>query len=248
MDEQKRSIEFVLRTRRVVGGLVLLLLLLLAIHVGGLMLTFVFNINHLKGLIPLFSLCHETNVPTFFASFLLLFSSWLFFGLWCLGGTGRRLPNTSAAERRGNWLFLSGIFLFLAIDEFAMIHEMLINPVRAYLEVGGLFYFAWLIPYGLMVLVIGTLLLPHLWMQTPRFRRLFFLSAGVYLSGAIGLEMLGGRYYEAQKGRIDLTYRLYQTVEETLEFCGVLLLLYALLELIRSRVSSVRVQLHASNS
>src|SRR5690606_2124325 len=104
-----------------------------------------------------------------------------------------------------------------AVDEFAIIHERLIKPVREALGTGGLLYFAWIIPYLVAVFALAVLVGPTLWRLGGRFRLLFGLSAGLFLAGAVGVEMLGGRHYEARSGDVDLTYRLYQTVEECLE-------------------------------
>src|SRR5690606_19747598 len=85
---------------------------------------------------------------------------------------------------------------------------------------------------------------PKLWRLGRRFRLLFGLSAAVFLSGAIGVEMLGGRYYEANDETFDLTYRLYQTAEEILEFTGLILLIYPQLLLLGTRASAASLQLH----
>ena len=53
--------------------------------------------------------------------------------------------------------------------------------------------------------------------------------AGVlFLSGAIGLELIGGSYFAAH-GELNMSYVLIVTVEETLEMVGAAVLLYGLL-------------------
>jgi uncharacterized membrane protein len=59
---------------------------------------------------------------------------------------------------------------------------------------------------------------------------LFFLSAGLFLAGTLGLEMAGGRYVEMH-GNGTFTYALIATVEETLELIGLVVFLYALMAL-----------------
>lgn len=187
--------------------------------------------GNVLGLVPLFNLATETNVPTFFATLLLVLNALLFAFVWWTGA--RREPGSRV------WLFLAFVFGFLALDEFAMIHELTIEPVRNSLGTGGLLYFAWLIPYAAAVVVVGSAVAPVIWKLGNRFRALFGLAAVLYLGGAMGVEMLGGRYYEAQQATVDLRYRLFQTVEETLEFSGLIALVYALLELLRTRSKAV---------
>ena len=50
----------------------------------------------------------------------------------------------------------------------------------------------------------------------------------MFLSGAIGLELVGGAYVAAH-GAINMSYVLIATVEETLEMVGAAVLLYGLL-------------------
>lgn len=204
-------------------------------HGVGLVMTYALGHGNLLGLVPLFNLATETNVPTFFATFLLMLNTLLFAFVWWTGA--EREPGSRV------WLFLAFVFVFLALDEFAMIHELLIEPVRAWLDTGGLLYFAWLIPYAAAIVVIGAAVAPAIWKLGNRFRALFGLAAALYLGGAMGVEMLGGRYYEAQQATVDLRYRLFQTVEETLEFSGLILLVYTLLELLRLRTKGVFVRI-----
>ncbi|MDV2991298.1 MAG: hypothetical protein N4J56_000952 [Chroococcidiopsis sp. SAG 2025] len=86
---------------------------------------------------------------------------------------------------------LSVIFLFLAIDEFASLHEKLIEPIHSKLNTSG-FYFAWVIPgaaFTFVCLLIFTRFLGHLPTQT---RRLFLLAGSLYVGGTLGMEMIGG--------------------------------------------------------
>jgi hypothetical protein len=174
----------------------------------------------------------ERNIPTYFASLLLLISSALFFLVW---------KSTKTTERyRYVWLLLSIVFCVLSVDEFATLHELLIRPVRDSLGTTGIFYFAWVIPYGIAVLLLAILVLPAFLRLERRFIALFFSSAAIYLGGALGVEMLGASYAE-KTAVADLTYRAYQTVEESLEFVGLLILVYTLMSLLQARVDGFTV-------
>jgi hypothetical protein len=94
-----------------------------------------------------FNLDREYNFPTFFMTLMLLTCSVL---LVVIGESKRDIKGGF----RWHWTVLGIIFLYLASDEILMIHERATGPVRDMLHVGGLFYFAWIIPAGIIVLVI----------------------------------------------------------------------------------------------
>lgn len=230
-----RNIGIAANPARVLTRLIAIFLALLAAHFVGLVLTYGFGHDQVWGLVPLFNIGLERNVPTFFASFLLFFCGLLFLLL-------RQL--SSPADRGTSvWLLLSLTFIFLSIDEFASIHELLIKPVREGLGAGGLLFFAWVIPYGVAVIALAFAVTPFLWSLGGRYRFLFGASAAAYLGGAIGIEMLGGAHLESQDLVIDLTYRLFQTLEESLEFTGLLILAYTLVDLIRMQSPQVTVNI-----
>lgn len=224
-----------LNTKRLTWLAAGLFLLLFTAHCAGLVLSYGLGYHHVFGLVALFNMATEYNVPTLFASVLLLVNSLLFLVLF--------LTDTSDQRARRAWLLLAVAFSFLAVDEAVLLHERLIEPVRAWLGVGGYLYFAWVIPYAIGVAVLGLFVTAPIWRLGWRFRCLFSLAAVAYLGGAVGIEMLGGYYYEANQRRVDLTYRLYQTLEETLEFCGLLILLFTLLELLKARYSTITLRL-----
>jgi len=78
-------------------------------------------------------------------------------------------------------------------------------------------------------LVLAAIFLPRWWQLEPTPRWWFAASAAVYLSGAVGFEMIGGAIYEASNGQGGAAYALAYTVEETLEMVGLVMLTYTLL-------------------
>lgn len=229
------SIDVCLAPARVARALLVVFALLLLAHAGGLFLTFALHYGDPLGLIRLFNIALERNIPTFFEGGLFVIAALLFLLL-------ARLPWHDLAERR-LWLVLAATFVFLALDETLAIHERLIDPVRTHLHTGGFLFFAWVVPYSIAVLALAIWATPKFWRLGTRFRILFGLSAVVFLSGAVGMEMLGGRYYQGNHETVDLTYRLFQTVEETLEFMGLILLIYTQLALLRTRTTEASLRL-----
>lgn len=123
-------------------------------------------------------------------------------------------------------LVLACVFAGLSIDEFAGIHELLNRPLRAALHTGGLLYFPWvLVGAGValtMVAAFGRLVLA----QPPPVRSPLIVAAALFLSGAIGVEMLAAPYYETV-GKATLIHSLLVTLEEFLEMSGVAVFIYA---------------------
>lgn len=193
-----------------------------------------FDHDYMHGLAPLLNFDNESNIPTLYSSFALIIASIL---LCAIG-----LAHKSANEPSVAWLFLAIIFLFLSIDEMASIHERLIEPLRESLNTTGLLYFAWVIPYGCILLVFVTLYLKFLWQLPKSISLLFIISGTMYVAGAIGFELLGGRHFELY-GRANIGYAAYYTCEELLEMIGIALFIYTLLTYISSEFKPVVIKL-----
>ncbi len=167
-------------------------------------------------LVAFFSLSYEANFPTWYASCL------LFTCALVLGGICRSVCQ-KGAQRCFHWGLLSGIFFYLSLDEAVGIHEHL----GGRLQLGGLFYFDWVVYAGMAVLLIGLIFIPFL-RRLPRSTRNAFMVAGfIYITGALLMELPLGLWTE-QHGDQNLTYALIDFVEEVLELIGISLFLMTL--------------------
>ena len=175
----------------------------------------------------LFFIDGEGNLPALYSTLLFLLTAGLF--LMVAKAAGR------AGDSRRIWLVLAILFVFLALDESLSIHERLIDPLRATWNMTGYFYYAWIIPYGIGVLLLSIFAFPVFWRMPKGIRFWFGLSAAVYLSGAIGLEMISGKYLVMKNENKDIVWILMVTLEETLEMAGLIILTYAQLLLLRHR-------------
>jgi hypothetical protein len=168
----------------------------------------------------------EGNIPSWFSSTLLLLCSILLSAI------------TSARKRdydsyTSYWRGLSIIFLFLSLDEAVSIHERFVEPLRSSWDTNGLFYFAWVIPWGAFVVAFSCLYIKFL-INLPRETRYLFIAAGVlYISGAIGMKLLQGLQVSNTHNERNLLYFATTTVEELLEMSGTILFLYALMRYTR---------------
>ena len=175
------------------------------------------------GLVPLFNVNIESNIPTFYATFLLLIVT-LFLVLITL------LEKSRNGVDIVYWRNLSCIFFCMAVDEFVSLHEMLVIPLRRLLgtEHLGMFYFTWVIP-GMLVVLVFTLYFLRFWLSLElKTRQTFFVAGVLFISGCIGMEMIGGWYADIH-GTETLVYSLLTTVEESLEMCGVLVFIWGLM-------------------
>ena len=84
--------------------------------------------------VRLFILSGEANIPSWYASSTLLLCSILLAMIAC----GKKRAGDSYLM---HWSALSVIFLFLSLDEAAMIHEMTIKPLQTHFNASGFLYY-----------------------------------------------------------------------------------------------------------
>ena len=187
------------------------------------------------GLVRLFDLDYENNVPTWYQSLTLLFCSILLAAI----AFEKKIKSSSWFYQ---WRNLSIIFLFLSLDEMVSIHEMLVQPLKQGLHTSGLLTYAWVIPGAIFVLIVFLKYLKFLLFLPVKTRNLFLLAGTLYVGGAIGLEMVGG-YINNLYGSENLMYLAEVIGEEFLEMSGVLVFIYALLSYISLHVKYVQVHI-----
>jgi hypothetical protein len=140
----------------------------------------------------LFDLNAELNVPTLFSAGLFVVNALLLWRVW---------QQRQARYASPVWLLLTVMFLFLAVDDMAHVHERLTAPMRAWLGTSGPFYYAWVVPCGALTTVLAMAFVP-VWRRLPPKARMWLaLSAATYVGGSIGWEMVGGAYFEAVRSR-----------------------------------------------
>lgn len=177
--------------------------------------------DELFGLIDLFDFAIEGNVPTLYSAVSMLFCS-------ALLALITHANWHKSDGKRFYWLGLTIVFFFLAIDEGTAIHEAVGTFMERYMHARGALYFLWVVPYGVATLVFALAYSKFVW-GLPRDTRARFVAAGViFLTGALGIEMLGAREADLH-GYTTVTYCLLYSLEEMLEMLGIILFIYALL-------------------
>ncbi len=159
-------------------------------------------------LVAFFSLSYEQNLPTWYASSLLLSCAGL---LVAIGNDARERDRRFALA----WLVLGAGFAAMSLDEASELHEDLYGIVDG----GDLIYFDWVIPAGLAVVAIAAAFVPFLRaLPAPR-RRDVLVAGALYLGGALFMELPLG-WWTAGYGADSAGYALIDWIEETLELVG----------------------------
>lgn len=207
------------------SGLFLTATFLFLAHVLG---RIFFDVGYDTGM---FNLDVEKNIPSVYSALLLVLSGFL---LILITIKTRKLKKKFAAH----WFFLGIVFIFLAADEFFVIHEEWMNPIRENLNTSGLLYFAWIIPYTIFIAVLFLVYLKFLKNLPKDICVRFIISGALYIFGGIIVESFGGRYIESCSWQKDDIYFAIITLEEMFEIIGVSLFLYTLLIYIQKYLKS----------
>jgi hypothetical protein len=186
------------------------------------------------GLAQLFDVDSEASVPTWFSGSLLLTCAALLLVA--------ALQARNAGERQWrNWAFLACLLLAMSVDEVASYHESWITPLREALGASGLLYLTWVVP-GIVTVVLLSLSQVSFVRSLPAATaRRFVAAAALYVSGSLGMEMVGGAYVEGH-GSENWVYASMVAVEELLELLGAVTLLWALALHLASRATVVHVR------
>lgn len=182
------------------------------------------DISGRENIVTLLSLKSEFNIPTVVTV------------LW-LALCALLLAVIAAVQRaRGapfvaRWALLSGIFLYLAIDEGALLHERLNEPLAALPITTGFLRWGWVLVGGVVVMALAAAYVRFVVALPSPYRGGVVAAAAMYVSGALLMELVGADVSE-DDGLDTPGYLTLTVVEETLELAGIglfLVLLWALL-------------------
>ncbi len=167
-----------------------------------------------------FNVDEEMNFPTLFSFMLFMTSSSLLYFISILR------KNVGDPYAR-SWKVLSIIFIYLGLDELLAFHEKLMPPLRA-LGATGFLYNAWVIPFAFVIIMFGFTFFKFWLNLNPKVRNLLMIAFIVYVTGALGFEMIDGFLtYKAEENTF--FYSVVATIEDGLEMLGLTIFIRGLM-------------------
>lgn len=177
----------------------------------------------IRGLTRIVNLNAERSYPNWYSSLGLAVAS-VFLGVVSWG-----LLRSKRRDFIAHWLFLSATFALLSADEIIGLHESLNAVMRGLGRFTGYLHFSWVIPVGFGVFLFGLTYLRFLAALPARRRNQFVAAGAIYVLGALGMEMIGGKARELYT-RDSTAYVLCYHLEEFFELCGIALFNAALID------------------
>lgn len=179
--------------------------------------------------VQFFSVEAERSIPTWYSSFALMCCAVL---LALIAYQKGRVSD----PYKWHWRGLTGIFVYLSLDEAVSLHEELDKVMESLLgQVEGLPY-PWVIAGGFAVVIVGALFL-RFWLHLPTlYRWLFVGAAALFVGGSIVFEVIGGSM------RGSTLYTVMVHLEELFEMGGVVLFIFTLASYIRDFLPGLQVQ------
>lgn len=182
---------------------------------------------NIYGLLPMFDMNDEANLPTAFSAALLAFATWILF----------TISSIEAAAGRPRliryWRILALLFGYMAIDEMAGIHELPERPLREFFDFSGALYYAWVVP-AIPAVAVFAVAYSRFLLVLPRRTAIRFVTAGAFfVGGAIGVEMIGAPWAEVY-GDLHTIPALIAVCEEAMEMVGVVLFIDAMLRYLKT--------------
>lgn len=191
------------------------------LHLLAMLAKYGFGRDYINGLVPLFDLYEEKNIPTYFSSINLLIAAFL------LHQIAVNLETRQRSQVRA-WKTLAGLFVFLSIDEFADLRILLSKFLKSHAFGASIFdqapalIVAWTVPAMALVIFIGVLFIPFLWSLKTKYAVAFIACGAVFVFAAVGLETVQGHVSIDTGGVRSGLFMLLVTIEETLEMFSII--------------------------
>lgn len=216
----------------VVGGAILALA---AVHLLRAGMLYGLGVDRFGNILSKFNLNSEAVIPSWFSSLLLAASAVIVLSI-------AAMKHAVQDRHRLGWLLMGLTFVYLSVDEAAMLHEMWGIYLNDRTDWTGAFFYRPTLPNMIMAGVVGLALLPLVLSLGLATKIRLAVAVGLYLGGAIGVEMLGAAQH-ADEGTKNLRYELLVAVEETLEMGGALMLAATFLHYLRTWTDRPRLTL-----
>lgn len=163
---------------------------------------------------------NDSSLPTWYSSFALLICALL---LALVTAIKKKVGDAYTYY----WFFLSALFFYISIDEVATLRETLDTATPSYL--GGAFYYTWTVVGIPFVVIFAITYLKFLASLPKDTKRLFVVAGGVFVLGAVGIEMLASLIHSHYGSADSMLHATVTTFEEYFEMLGIIIFIYALL-------------------
>ncbi len=221
--------QIIITPKRLLNYILIIILCLLLMNFIYIFTKYLTSYQLVAEYLRIFNFDREASIPTLYSCMALFLCSFLLFVI--------STRHSKILYKMLMWRGLALLFLFLTIDEMVSFHESLILPFRSLFDISsGFLFFAWVIPYGIGVFVFGLVYLRFLMDLPKKTRFLFILSGSLFVSGAIGMELIGAN--EFAKAGYSFSFSLITTLEESMEMIGIAFFIYALAQYIYENFGS----------
>lgn len=226
--------EFSLNPKRIAIAMLSIIAVLTIMHVTQLVIYFQTGNPEIFDFVEMVDFDYEANLPSLYSSTAILFCAAL---LWIISIQ----KYNEQAPFRYHWIGLAIIFIFLGIDEAVALHEDIgdIMEEQKWVDAKGFLFFAWVVPYGFLLMLFAVSYLKFVF-ALPRPTMILFICAGLlFISGALGFEVIGAREADLH-GTETILYSVLYTIEELCEMIGIVIFCYALLRYIEAQAGRVQ--------
>jgi hypothetical protein len=180
----------------------------------------------------LFNMDEEAAFPNTFSIFL----------LFSVAVVNAFIAALQPSARSRGWTGLSIIFFILSLDEAASLHNSLVYFYRVEGVSSDLQNFLWFVPLIPFLILLALIYIPF-WWHLPTFEKVLFVLSGViYISGAAGMEVVGGMISQSVSNN-SLAYAVAVVMEEMMEIGGMILFLFTLFHYILNWKPQFEIQL-----
>lgn len=157
---------------------------------------------------------YEKNLPTFFSSVVLFYSSYILYSLF-------------KEKKEKEWLIMSFIFLYLSFDEFFSIHENILY-VPSFLS--NYHYFPWAFFGGLFSIFFFLFFYKFLLKLNRKTFLQMCIAGFLFVLGSIGFDTISSNYFYEETLSRKEGYIILSIIEESLEILSILYFNYVLLK------------------
>jgi hypothetical protein len=192
---------------------------LLALSYIGQITRYILGYPFAYGLIDLFYIDNEGNIPAAY-QFLAILSCSIVIAI------------TPHETYKRHWKWLAIIFVFLAFDELAGIHELTMNPMyRLFGRLPGIWAPSWVVLGLAAVAVVGVAYIRFLFHLNRREQVQVVAAASLFVGGAAGVEMATRLFVDDSDPdyQFNMVYATLAHIEEAMEKFGILVFLDFLL-------------------